>query len=71
MKRLVVLVAVIVPLSVISAGCGGSGGSPSTAKTMTSEQREDMKAQMQKGFMKGHAAAAPSGGGTPSESDKK
>jgi len=51
MKRLLVLFAVLVPLSLFVAGCGGTGGS-SGKKEMTAEQKEQMKAQMKKGMAK-------------------
>jgi hypothetical protein len=51
MKRLLVLFAVLVPLSLFVVGCGGTGGS-SGKKEMAAEQKEQMKAQMQEGMKK-------------------
>lgn len=48
MKRLLVLFAVLVPLSLLIAGCGQGGGSgaSSTAPKTPEEQTERMKAMM-------------------------
>jgi len=46
MKRLLVLVAVLVPLSLLIAGCGGTGGSSGTPPTPEEQKQieeEEMK----------------------------
>jgi hypothetical protein len=66
MKRLLVLCAVLIPLSLFVAGCGATGGGSSSSGTMSPEQQkkmqEDMQKNMQKMQQKGGAmpgAAAP------------
>ena len=50
MKRLLVLVAVLVPLSFFTAGCGGAGGSPNKSATAPSpDKQKEMMEMMQKG----------------------
>jgi hypothetical protein len=46
MKRLLVLSAVLLPLSLFIAGCGGSGGSSGKKTEMTPEQMEQQKAKV-------------------------
>ncbi len=46
MKRLLVLFAVLVPLSFFVAGCGGTGGSSGSKGTVAKEEQEKMKAAM-------------------------
>jgi hypothetical protein len=68
MKRLLVLVTVLVPLSLFVAGCGGTGGSSPT-KPKTEDEKRQMMEQMKKGM-------APKGmmpgmqGGTAGEAAK-
>jgi hypothetical protein len=67
MKRLLALFALLVPLSLFVAGCGGQGGS-SGKGGMTEEQKQQLKDQMQKGMAKmGHGPQQ----GTPGEGAKK
>ena len=51
MKRLLVLVAVLVPLSLFITGCGGTGGSSGKTEK-TPEQKEQIMKQMQEQTMK-------------------
>jgi hypothetical protein len=46
MKRLLVLVAVLVPLSFFVAGCGGSGGSSANTKEPTKEEMQKNSAEL-------------------------
>jgi hypothetical protein len=49
MKRLLVLVAVLVPLSLFVAGCGGAGASPDKAGgQFTEAKKQEMKEMMMK-----------------------
>ena len=60
MKRLLVLVAVLVPLSFFVAGCGTGGSSGSKATTPSKEDQEKTKAhmqEMQKKMIQGGGAA--------------
>jgi len=69
MKRLVVWVAVLVPLSFFVAGCGGVGGSSSKPSTPTTpEQKKQMQEMMTKGEMKMMPGTR---GGTPGQAAKK
>jgi hypothetical protein len=62
MKRLLVLVAVLVPLSFFVVGCGGSGGSSDKAsqEKVVQKNMEDqskmMQEKMKKGMKAGEAA---------------
>jgi predicted small secreted protein len=47
MKRLLVLSAVVVPLSLFTAGCGDTGGS-GKPKEGTAQQQQEQKAKMLK-----------------------
>jgi len=47
MKRLLVLVAVLVPLSLFIAGCGGTGGSSGGSSGPTPEEQQQIQEQMQ------------------------
>ena len=69
MKRLLVLFAVLVPLSLFIAGCGGTGGSSGKKSELTAEQKEQMKAQMMKAKMQGMDKAK--GGEIPGNAAKK
>ena len=68
MKRLLVLFAVLVPLSLFIAGCGGTGGS--SGKTSANPTPEQKK-QMQEEMMKGKMLMKEKGGGMPGEAAKK
>ncbi len=60
MKRLLVLVAVLVPLSLFVAGCGGLGGS-SGKGDLTQEQKDQLKAKMQEQMKTGMPKGMPPG----------
>jgi hypothetical protein len=47
MKRLLVLFAVLVPLSLVIAGCGGSGSSGPSTKTSKEQIEKMTKSQME------------------------
>jgi hypothetical protein len=64
MKRLLVLVAVLVPLSLFIAGCGGTGGSSGKSSGEPPKQvQEEMKGKMNEMMQKG--------GGVPGGAAKK
>lgn len=48
MKRLFLLVAVLVPLSLFLAGCNGSAGSSGKSSEPTADQKKEMLEQMEK-----------------------
>ena len=52
MKRLLVLFAVLVPLSFFVAGCGGMGGSSGKSAQPTEEQKQKMQKEMQEQMKK-------------------
>lgn len=68
MKRLLVLFAMIVPLSLFIAGCGGSGGSSGKSSEPTAEQKKEMQEKMQEKMKSGKMGK---GGGGPVEGAKK
>lgn len=53
MKRLLVLFAMIVPLSLFIAGCGGSGTSSGKSSEPTAEQKKEMQEKMQEKMKSG------------------
>ena len=62
MKRLLVLVAVLVPLSFFIAGCGG-GGSSGSGGLPSKEEMEKKSAEMKQkmaDIKKGYTSGAPS-----------
>ena len=67
MKRLLVLFAVLVPLSLFIAGCGGTGGS--SGKAVTPEKTQQMQEMMKAGKAKMMEQAK--GGGATGEAEKK
>jgi hypothetical protein len=60
MKRLLVLVAVLVPLSLFTAGCGDTGG-PSTKSSSapTADQSKEMQEKMKANYEKTMQGAKP------------
>lgn len=66
MKRLLVLFAVIVPLSLFIAGCGGSGGPSGKSSEPTADQKKQMQEKMEEKMKSGKM-----GGGGPVEGAKK
>jgi predicted small lipoprotein YifL len=48
MKRLLVLVAVLVPLSFFLAGCGGSGGPAGKSLSELNAEQKQMQKEMQR-----------------------
>ena len=72
MKRFVVLVAMLVPLSLFAAGCGEGGGKSSSSAKVTeaekAEKMQAMKAKMEGGGMmskQGKSAGVPDKTPTP------
>jgi len=65
MKRLLVLFAVLVPLSLFIAGCGGTGGTGGSKGAPPKEAQEEMKSKMMEkmksGTMPGMQGGTPSG----------
>jgi hypothetical protein len=62
MKRLLVLLAVLVPLSLLIVGCGLGGSSPGLPKD-SKEQMEAMKSAMKAQAAKHAPGGAPSAAG--------
>lgn len=52
MKQLLLLVALLVPLSLLIAGCDGTAGSSGKSSEPTAEQKKQMQEQMQKNMAK-------------------
>jgi len=77
MKRLLVLVAVLVPLSVFIAGCGGAGGSsgtPPTSEEQKQMEEEEMKRtqeMLEKGMDQATGANETPQPKSPGEAEKK
>ena len=69
MKRLLVLFAVLVPLSLFVAGCGGTGGSSVKAGPESEKKMQEMKEMMMKG--KAEMMQKGQGGGTPGGAAKQ
>jgi len=68
MKRLLVLFAVLVPLSLFIAGCGGTGGSSGKSSGQgTAEEKQKMAEKMQQMMKTGKMNT----GGAPVEAEKK
>ena len=70
MRRLVVLVAMLVPLSLFAAGCGGAGSSSRSTPKTEAEKAEKMKMMQAQGEktisdMKGKGAGVPGKTPTP------
>ena len=57
MKRLLVLLAVLVPMSWCVAGCGGAGSHPAPGKQPSMQEQAKMLSERDKGAMKGPASA--------------
>jgi hypothetical protein len=70
MKRLLVLFAVLVPLSLFVAGCGGSGGSGGSSGKKAIEQTQEQGKKFMQEQGKNITAKATQGG-TPGEAAKK
>ncbi|MGO8744625.1 MAG: hypothetical protein ACLQNE_01425 [Thermoguttaceae bacterium] len=67
MKRLLVLCAVLVPLSLFVAGCGDTGGgSSSSTSKVPAEDMKKMQENMKKNAETMHGMAPQPGGATPS-----
>ncbi len=69
MKRLLVLVAVLVPLSLFGAGCGGSGGGTSSDKASIEKITQKNMEEQKKIFQEKAGMKKPTGG-TPGEAAK-
>ena len=65
MKRLLVLFAVLVPLSLLIAGCGGAGGPPGGPSKRSAEEKQQRKEAIMRN--KGKMMQPRHGGGTPWE----
>jgi hypothetical protein len=67
MRRFVVLVAMLVPLSLFAAGCGGEGGAGSSSGKKATEAQKKNMLPMQKAMMpqQGKDAGAPDKAPTP------
>jgi len=74
MKRLLVLFAVLVPLSLFIAGCGGTGGAKTAVspKTVEKLQEQGKKTMMEQGKnIMAEMTQKGTQGGTPGEAAKK
>ncbi len=70
MRRIAVLVAMVVPLSLFAAGCGGAGSSSSSTPKTEAEKAEKMKMMKAQGAkmmsqMKDKGAGVPDKTPTP------
>jgi hypothetical protein len=70
MKRLLVLFAVLVPLSLFVAGCDSTGGSSGSSSALTAEQKKQKEEDMKK-QMAGKMNPSAKQGGAPSEAASK
>ena len=71
MKRLLVLFAVLVPLSLFIAGCGGAGGSSGTKSGTKSRERLATEATEEQKMQQRMKAGKIMTGRTPGEGAKK